>query len=610
MVHEHSEHGEERGVLHLVALIGSALCFAAALLFLRGKVQLAVFVVSYLLSGWGVLKEAAKNILHGEIFDENFLMTVASIGAFCIGEYPEAVAVMLLYQFGEWLQDKAVDSSRDSIQALLAVRPDRAVLTSGEEVRAADVAVGTQILVRPGERVPLDGIVREGSAAVDTAALTGESLPRQWSAGENALSGCVVLDGVLTIEVTKSFSQSSVSRIMQMVEDAQENKAQPEQFITRFARIYTPVVCGIALLLAVLPPLLCWGTWAQYLHKALSFLVISCPCALVISVPLTFFAGIGCASHHGILFKGSSYLELLAKTKVAAFDKTGTLTKGCFQVTEILPVPGYTASQILEAAAYAESQSTHPLAKAIVARYGKTVNPARICDIREISGQGIRAKFDGKEVLAGKREFVALNEEDTEFTAVYLSYDGNFMGRIIFQDAIKADAKAAMNALRSLGISHLSMLSGDRLRAAEKISTEIGLDQVYAELLPQDKVQKLAELKSYGQILYAGDGINDAPVLASADVGIAMGGLGSDAAMEAADVVITTDELFRIPQAIQIARKTMRIAEENIAFSILVKCIILTVSIAVNVPLWLAVFADVGVCMLAVLNSLRAMYEK
>ena len=604
------EHGEERGVLHLVTLVVAVVLFAAALLFFRGKWQLTVFVLSYLLSGWSVLREAAEHILHGQIFDENFLMTVASIGAFCIGEYPEAVAVMLLYQIGEWLQDKAVDSSRRSIEALVTVRPDRATLVSGEVVNAADVSVGARILVKPGERVPLDGVVRYGSAMVDTSALTGESLPKQWSTGENALAGCVVLDGVLTVEVTKPFAQSSVSRIMELVEDAQENKAQPERFITRFARIYTPVICGIALLLAILPPLLGLGTWGQFLHKALAFLVISCPCALVISVPLAFFSGIGCASHHGILFKGGSYLQILAGIKTAAFDKTGTLTQGKFCVVEIRPEAGISEGKLLEVAAYCESQSTHPLAQTIISAYGKAVDAARVSAVQEISGQGIRAVWYGKTVLCGKREFAAPNGKASDGTAIYVSVDGDFWGSILLRDAIKSDAKVAVSSLRELGVNHLTMLSGDRQKTADAIAKEIGLDDAFGELLPEEKVRRLEELKKQGTVLYAGDGINDAPVLTSADVGIAMGGLGSDAAMEAADVVIMSDEPSRIPQVIRIARKTMRVAKENIAFSIFVKCIILTASLVSKVPLWLAVFADVGVCMLAIVNSLRAMYDR
>lgn len=608
MAHEH--HEEEHGLLRFVTLITSGMLFLAALLFFPGKIQLYIFLVSYLLSAWSVLLEAFKSIVHGELFDENFLMTVASLGAFCIREYPEAVAVMLLYQIGELLQDKAVDSSRRSIQALIAVRPDRATLTDGQMVDAADVAVGTTILVRPGERVPLDGVVLDGTAMVDTSALTGESLPRQWRAGESALSGCVVLDGVLTIKVTKSFAQSGVSRIMAMVEDAQENKAQPEQFITRFARIYTPIVCAISLLLAVLPPLCGFGTWAQFIHKALSFLVISCPCALVISIPLAFFAGIGCASHHGILLKGGSYLQLLAKTKTAAFDKTGTLTQGMFQIAEIKSAGSISGNELLELAACCESRSTHPLAKAIVSAYGKAIDPARISGIQEISGQGVSAVIDGKAVRCGKRAFAAPNAAVSKDTAVYVSSDGNYLGMIVLQDAVKPDAKSTIESLRELGLSPLTMLSGDRQASADVIAAEIGLDHAFGELLPEDKVAKLNELKKQGTIFYAGDGINDAPVLASADIGIAMGGLGSDAAMEASDVVIMSDEPSRIPQAIRIARKTMRIAKENIVFSILVKCIILTVSVVTNIPLWMAVFADVGVCMIAILNSLRGMYDR
>ena len=607
MAHEHEE---EHGLLRVVTLMISGVLFAVSLLFFRGKIQILIFVVSYLLSAWSVLLEAAENIIHGELFDENFLMTVASIGAFCIGEYPEAVVVMLLYQIGELLQDRALDSSRDSIRSLIAVRPDRAILASGEAVDAADVAVGTTILVRPGERIPLDGIVRGGTAMVDTSALTGESLPRQLSAGDNALAGCVVLDSILTVEVTKPFSQSSVSRIMAMVEDAQENKAKPEQFITRFARIYTPVVCGIALLLAVLPPLFGLGTWAHYIHKALSFLVISCPCALVISVPLAFFSGIGCASHHGILLKGSSYMQSLAEAEIAAFDKTGTLTQGIFRVTEMNPTDGISEEELLELAAYCESQSTHPLAKAIVSAYGKEIDVTRISDIREISGQGIQAVVDGKTLRCGNWAFAAQSAAVTEETAVYVSLDGNNLGTIVLRDTVKPDAKTAIVSLRELGLSHLTMLSGDLQRTADVIAAEIGLDHAFGELLPENKVKVLNKLKVQGTVLYAGDGINDAPVLATADVGIAMGGLGSDAAMEAADVVIMSDEPSRIPQVIRIARKTMRVAKENIAFSIFVKCIILTASLVSNVPLWLAVFADVGVCMLAIVNSLRAMYDR
>ena len=570
--HGHShEHGgdEERGALTYVRMGLSAVGLLASIFFLEGTWQLAVCIIAYLLAGFSVLKEAVENITHGEIFDENFLMTVASIGAFCIGKYPEAVAVMLLYEIGEWLQDKAVGSSRASIEALVNVRPDHANLVKGDEVttvKAETVSVGDIILVRPGERVPLDGEVIEGRSSVDTSALTGESMPREWTVGSAALAGCVNQSGLLKIKVTRPFSDSSVSRIMAMVEDAQDNKAQPERFITRFARVYTPVVCGIAVLVAVIPPLLGWGSWSTFIHKALAFLVISCPCALVISVPLSFFSGIGCASHNGILMKGSNYLELLAKAEIAAFDKTGTLTKGEFSVTEMSCADGVSQEQLLEVAAYCESQSTHPLAKSILKAYGKPV--------------------------------------------VYVACDGQYLGCIGLSDTLKPDTKEAISALRKLGLHNLTMLSGDRQATANSIAGEIGLDNAWGQLLPEEKVSHLEELKKLGSVVYAGDGINDAPVLAAADVGVAMGGLGSDAAMEAADVVIMTDELSRLPLAIRIARKTMSIAKQNIVFSIAVKVLILALSLVTDMGLWLAVFADVGVCMLAILNSLRALRTK
>ena len=608
-MHEH-DHEQERGTLFLLSVLISGILLILSLIWLRGGYKTISCVIAYLLAGWPVLKEAAENICHGKIFDENFLMSIASLGAFAIGEAPEAAAVMLLYQIGEFLQDKAVDSSRNSIKALLAVRPDSARVQSGETVQASDVQVGTVIVVRPGERIPLDGMIQEGSAAVDTSPLTGESLPRQCTAGDTALAGCINTNGTLTIEVTKPYSQSSISRIMALVEDAQGNKAQPEQFITRFARIYTPAVCGIALLVAVLPPLLGLGTWYTFLHKALAFLVISCPCALVISVPLSFFSGIGCAGHHGILFKGSNYLELLAKAEIAAFDKTGTLTKGQFSVTKIVPADSVAQEKLLEVAAYCESGSTHPLARAITAAYGNTFDYARIKDIKELAGNGITAQFDGKIAAVGKQSIIenaSVSLEISDATTVFVSYDGKYLGYIVLADAVKTDSVSAIKELEKLGLHDLTVLSGDRQAAAEKIAEEIGLSKAYGELLPEDKVAKIAELQKGGITFFAGDGINDAPVLATADVGIAMGGLGSDAAMEAADVVIMTDEPIKIPQAIQISRKTMKIAKENITFSIVVKMLILTLSLLFDIGLWVAVFADVGVCLLAVLNSLRAL---
>ena len=613
--HEHGE-DEEQGVMTYVRMGLSAVGLLASIFWLEGTWQLVVCIAAYLLAGFSVLKEAVENISHGEIFDENFLMTVASIGAFCIGKYPEAVAVMLLYEIGEWLQDKAVGSSRASIKALVNVRPDHANLVKGDEVvtvKAETVLVNDIILVRPGERVPLDGEVIEGSSSVDTSALTGESMPQEWTVGSAALAGCVNQSGLLKIKVTKPFGESSVSRIMALVEDAQDNKAQPERFITRFARVYTPVVCGIAVLVAILPPLLGMGAWSTFIHKALAFLVISCPCALVISVPLSFFSGIGCASHNGILMKGSNYLELLSKAEIAAFDKTGTLTRGEFSVTSLACADGVTEAQLLEVAACCESQSTHPLAKSILKAYGKPVDADRLTKIEELSGNGIRATLDGKTALAGKPELlegIAVTTQPTGTTAVYVAYGGQYLGCIGLSDTLKPDTKDAIAALRKLGLHNLTMLSGDRQATADSIAKEVGLDNAWGQLLPEEKVTHLEDLRKLGSVVYAGDGINDAPVLAAADVGVAMGGLGSDAAMEAADVVIMTDELSRLPLAIRIARKTMAIAKQNIVFSIAIKILILALSLLTDIGLWLAVFADVGVCMLAILNSLRALHTK
>ena len=611
---EHCVHGETQASrLSVIRMVLSGILLIAALFFFKGTAELLVCLIAYLPVGFPVLKEAAENMMHGKFFDENFLMTVASVGAFCIGEYPEAVAVMLLYDIGEMLQDKAVDSSRESIKALVNIRPDHANLMTEDgivTVEAKTVPIGEMIMVRPGERVPLDGIVREGDAYVDTSPLTGESVPQEWSAGSSALAGCVAKDGALKIEVTKSFGQSSVSRILKLVEDAQENKAKPEQFITRFARVYTPLVCAIAVLVAVLPPLIGWGTWTQFVHKALAFLVISCPCALVISVPLSFFAGIGCSGHHGILMKGGNYLELLAKAEVAAFDKTGTLTEGNFRVTKLQPASGVSEALLLEVAAYCESQSTHPLAAAIVDAYGTDIDNTRLSQLKEIAGHGMQAVLDGKQALCGKSELIGdmVDRTQSDETAVYVALDGAYLGCILLSDTIKPDAVKAVQELRRLGLHDLTMLSGDRQSIADQVAREIGLDHAFGALLPEEKVACAQKLKANGEtLLYAGDGINDAPILAVADVGIAMGGFGSDAAMEAADMVIMSDEPSKIALAIRIARKTMAIAKENIAFSIAVKAFILTLSLVCNMGLWIAVFADVGVCMLAVLNAMRAM---
>lgn len=593
----------------------SAVLFLLGLLVFHGTPRLIVFIASYLAVGFTVWKEAVESIRRGSWFDENFLMSIASVGAFAIGEYPEGVAVMLLYEIGEFLQDKAVDSSRKSIEALVNIRPDRANLITGtsiQEVAAENVAIGDLILIRPGDRIPLDGTVQEGSSSMDTSALTGESMPREIMSGDPVLAGCVNLSGTLKVLVTKPFGESSASRILELVENARENKATQEQFITRFARIYTPIVCGIAVLVAFLPPLFGWGTFNSFIHKALTFLVVSCPCALVISIPLSFFSGIGYASHRGILMKGSNYLEMLSRADVAAFDKTGTLTQGRFHVTGITPAQDMVEGKLLELAAYCESQSTHPLAKSIRDAFGKEIDSSRVQELKEVPGYGVCAEIDGSTVLAGKRKFllekgIEVSQGREDGTSIYVASGNCYVGCITLSDVVKSDAHEAMLSLRKLGLHDLTMLSGDRQEIADRIGREVGMDQVFGELLPEDKVNHVLALKknAQGALLYAGDGINDAPVLAAADIGIAMGGLGSDAAMEAADIVVMSDEPSKIALAIQIARKTMKIAKQNIVFSIGVKLLILTVSLLSDIGLWIAVFADVGVCMIAILNTLR-----
>lgn len=619
MAHEHHEHGGEEGNRALL-LVGIAGALFAAGLLTDGALSVAAYLASYLLVGFGVLKEAAENILHGELFDENFLMALASIGAIAICEYGEAAAVMILYQLGEFLQDRAVDSSRESIRALMDIRPDTANLVENGSVRtvpASEVSVGAQIEVHAGERIPLDGVIVRGASSLDTAALTGESLPQEVKVGDSVRSGCVNLSGTLTVRVTTPFGQDSASRILALVEHAEENKAEPEKFITRFARVYTPVVVALAVLLAVLPPLLGFGSFAVYLRRALNFLVISCPCALVISVPLTFFSGIGCASKNGILVKGSNHLEALARAEIAAFDKTGTLTGGKFSVSEVRAADGCTAERLLELAAYGEAQSDHPLAKSVRGAYALTLDLSRLSDVQERSGHGVAAKLDGKALLVGKADFLRENgiEVTTDnlkaVTEICVAYDGRFCGALFLRDTPKSDAKRALSELADLGVKRTVMLTGDRQEVAEAVGREVGVGEVFAELLPEDKLAKAKELKhtlsTKGKLLYAGDGINDTPVLAEADIGIAMGGLGTDAAMEAADIVLMGDEPGKIADAIRISRRTLLIAQENIVFSVAVKVIILLLSSLGAVALWAAVFADVGVCMLAILNSLRTL---
>ena len=617
MAHTHGEeHEEEHGAA--VRLAASAALFVVGLLF-SGAPRIVLLLGAYLVAGFPVLKEAGENIVHGEVFDESFLMALASLGAVAIGEYSEAAAVMLLYQLGELLQERAVDSSRRAIRALMDVRPDHANVVSAhgiETVPAQEVAVGAEIEVRAGERVPLDGVVLAGESSLDTAALTGESVPRPVEAGERVLSGCVNLSGTLRIRVERPFGESAASRILALVEQAAESKARSERFITRFARVYTPLVVLAALLLALLPPLLRLGTLSEWVRRALNFLVISCPCALVISVPLAFFSGLGRASHEGVLVKGGSFLERLCRVDTAVFDKTGTLTEGSFRLRAVSAAEGVSDEALLELAAYAESKSTHPLAQAIVSAYPGTLDPARIAASQELPGRGVSAVVDGSRILCGtaaylRSEGVSLPAQAAEDAQVFVARDGVFCGTLLLGDRIRSGASEALAALRRLGVRQTVMLTGDSAQRAEPVGEALMIDRVCAGLLPEEKLEKLKKLKekhgAQGIILYVGDGINDTPTLAAADIGVAMGGIGSEAAMETADVVVMGDSLEKLPAAIRIARKTMRIARENIAFSIAVKLLMLLLSALGCVTLWAAVFADVGVCLLAVANSLRAL---
>lgn len=591
------EHSEEkldtRRVIVSFALI--------AVLFIAGFWCKYFFFAAYIIAGLEVLKDALKNIAKGQVFDENFLMSIATIGAICVGEYPEAIMVMLLYRIGEYFQDKAVEKSRHSISELMDIRPDYANL-DGKKVSPESVKIGDIITVNTGEKVPLDGIIKEGQASIDTSALTGESIPKSVKAGDAISSGCINCDGVLKIKVTKLFEESTVAKILNLVENASAKKAQAEKFITKFAKIYTPVVVILALIIAVIPPLILSTSFIVWVKRALTFLVISCPCALVISIPLSFFAGIGIASRKGILIKGSNYVEVLAKTSAVVFDKTGTLTEGVFKVTQIVS----DNPDILKYAAYAESSSSHPIAKAIKAAYGKEIPENN--DIKEIAGMGIKAFVDGKEVLVGNSKLIKVEPIDTMGTVVYVSIDRKFQGYIVISDEIKKDSYSAIANLKKSGI-FTEMLTGDSRVASEKVEEILGLDKVYAELLPENKVEKIEELisTSKGRVLFVGDGINDAPVLTRADVGIAMGGLGSDAAIEAADVVIMDDKPSKVVDAIEIAKRTITIVKQNITFAISVKVLFLILGSLGLMTMWGAVFADVGVTFIAVLNASGAM---
>ncbi|HOT21678.1 MAG TPA: heavy metal translocating P-type ATPase, partial [Sedimentibacter sp.] len=583
------------------------------------QLKLIMYIISYILAGGDVVKRAIENIKNGQVFDENFLMSAASIGAFFIGEAPEGVGVMLFYQIGEMLQSYAVGQSRRSISSLMDIRPDYAnVLRNGEvlTISPEEVEIGEIIVIKAGERVPLDGIVVEGNSMLDTSALTGESLPREVITGSELLSGCINMNGLLNAKVTKSYSESTVNKILELVENASSRKSKSEKFITRFARVYTPVVVVIAVVLAIIPPLIIKGaTFNEWIYRSLAFLVVSCPCALVISVPLSFFGGIGGASRNGILVKGSNYLESLAKTEIIVFDKTGTLTKGVFKVQKIHSEK-IKPEELLKLAAYAESYSNHPISLSLKEAYKKDIDIEKISQVEEISGHGVSAAVENIKVLAGNDKLmekfkIPYNKETSEGTLVHIAADGEYAGYILIADKIKDDAFEAVSDLRKHNIKDIVMLTGDSESVAINTARELGIDRVYAGLLPADKVEKVEELISQKSkkvtLMFVGDGINDAPVLARADVGVAMGALGSDAAIEAADVVIMTDEPSKIAKAIEIAKNTIKIAYQNVIFAISVKVIILVLSTLGLASLWAAVFADVGVTFIAVLNAMRAL---
>ena len=578
-----------------------------------------IFVISYLIVGFEILKKAIRNILRGKVFDENFLMSVATIGAFAIGEYPEAVAVMLFYQIGELFQSYAVDKSRKSIASLMDIRPDYAnIYREGniETVNPEEVKIGETIVIKPGEKIPLDGKIIEGKTTLDTKALTGESLPREVSEGDEVLSGCINLNGMIKIEVTKEFGESTVSKILDLVENASSKKSKSENFITKFAKYYTPTVVIIALILAIFPPLVIQGaTFSDWIYRALSFLVVSCPCALVISIPLSFFGGIGGASKRGILIKGSNYLEALSNTEIAVFDKTGTLTKGVFEVQEVKPVD-ISNEELLKIAAYAENYSNHPISKSIKQAYHKPIDEKEIINSEELSGLGIVAKIGEKNVLVGNEKL--MQEKQIEFekcnkigTILYIAIDGKYAGYILIADKIKDDTKQTIEELKKNDIKQTIMLTGDKKEVGESVAKEVGIDKVYTELLPTGKVQKVEELlktkSPKGKLVFVGDGINDAPVLTLADIGIAMGGLGADSAIEAADIVIMTDEPSKIINAIKLSKKTMRIVKENIVFAIFIKILVLVLTAFGLSTMWEAVFADVGVSIIAIINALRVL---
>ena len=604
----------------IVALI--LYVFAMLINFENELINKGIFIVSYIIVGFEILKKAIRNIFRGKVFDENFLMAVATLGAFGIGEFPEAVAVMLFYQIGELFQSYAVDKSRKSIASLMDIRPDFANVYRNdkiEKVNPDDVKIGETIIVKPGEKIPLDGIIVEGKTTLDTKALTGESLPREAAEGDEVLSGCINLNGVIKIEVKKEYGESTVSKILDLVENASSKKSKSENFITKFAKYYTPIVVIIALILALVPPLVIRGAeFSDWLYRALSFLVVSCPCALVISIPLSFFGGIGGASKMGVLVKGSNYLEALSNIEIAVFDKTGTLTEGVFEVQKVNPIE-ISKQELLKVAAYAENYSNHPISKSIKQAYNEEIDEKQIINHEELSGRGIVAKVGMQDVLVGNEKL--MQEKNIDFkkcneigTIIYVAIDKKYVGYILISDKIKEDAKLTIESLKKNNIKQTVMLTGDKKEVGESVAKELGIDKVYTELLPTDKVQKVEELlktkSQKGKLAFIGDGINDAPVLTLADIGIAMGGLGADSAIEAADIVIMTDEPSKIIKSIKLSKKTMRIVKQNIVFAISVKILVLILAAFGISTMWQAVFADVGVSIIAILNALRALRIK
>ncbi len=602
--------------LHRIIISGIMLLFSMLVSINVNYINNIIFIIAYFIIGYDILLKAFRNIKRGKVFDENFLMAVATIGALCIGNIPEAVSVMLFYQVGELFQNYAVNKSRKSVAALMDIRPDYAnVIRNDKHIKVDpnEVNIEEIILVKPGEKIPLDGIVIEGNSMLNTLALTGEAVPRSVKKGDEVLSGCVNNEGILKIKVTKKFGESTVSKILELVENASSRKSSSEAFITRFAKYYTPIVCAIALVLAILPPLILNQPFNTWIYRALSFLVVSCPCALVVSIPLSFFGGIGASSSIGVLVKGSNYLEALSNAEIVVCDKTGTLTEGIFKVQKIEAI-SISDEELLKYAAYAESFSNHPIALSLKEAYGKKIDNKKITDTKEISGKGVLAKIDGKEVLVGNEKL--LKEKNIEFnkskdigTIVYVVINNKYSGYIVISDKIKEDSYKAVSSLKKNNVKKIVMLTGDKTDTSREVSEKLKLDEFHSELLPQDKVKKVEKLMlektSDGKLLFIGDGINDAPVLALSDIGVAMGGLGSDAALEAADIVIMTDEPSKIAEAIKISHKTMRIVKENIIFAITVKIAVLVLSALGIATMWAAVFADVGVSVIAILNALR-----